>query len=229
MLAWGAALFAVAVALAAPTRVPITTNSFGAWEGFGTSLAWWANVWGSSPALADLAFSCKEAVAVPGIATPLPGLCFTIARYNVGGSSNASAGGERIVYSPNIPYWKQIQGYWLDWASDDPGSSSWDWSVDANQRQMLLAAQARGADTFELFSNSPMWWMLCVFKQPPRAHARAQTSALSYPARTHEDLLVSHPRLPLPRHHRHQFPFAGTTTTPRGPTTARATTCRRGT
>ena len=25
---------------------------------------------------------------------------------------------------------------------------------------MLLAAQARGADTFELFSNTPLWWML---------------------------------------------------------------------
>lgn len=83
-----------------------------------------------------------------------------IARYNVGGSSNTSAGGNSIVYSPNIPWWKQIQGFWLDYASDDPTSASFDWSRDVNQRQLLLAAKARGADTFELFSNSPMWWML---------------------------------------------------------------------
>ena len=97
-------LFAPLFASAAPTRVPINTESFGAWEGWGTSLAWWGNVWGSSAALADAAFSCRDAVAVPGIAQPLPGLCMNIARYNLGGSSNASAGGQRIVYSPNIPW-----------------------------------------------------------------------------------------------------------------------------
>jgi hypothetical protein len=141
--------------------VPIhPTENFGRWEGWGVSLAWWANVWGSSPELADLAFSCSDAVSVPGIARALPGLCFNIARYNLGGSSNTSAGGQNIVYSVNIPWYKEIQGYWLDWASDDPSSSSWDWARDANQRQMLLAAQARGADTFELFANTPMWWML---------------------------------------------------------------------
>jgi len=117
-------------------------------------------VWGSSPELADLVFSCLPSVHLPGLAAALPGLCFNIARYNVGGSSNASAGGQRIVYSPGIPWWKQMQGFWLDWASDDPASASWDWSVDANQRAMLLAARDRGADLFELFSNSPMWWML---------------------------------------------------------------------
>ena len=29
--------------------------------------------------------------------------------------------------------------------------------VDMNQQTMLLAARARGADWFELFSNSPVW------------------------------------------------------------------------
>ena len=140
--------------------VPISTVSYGAWEGIGVSLAWWANVWGSSAALADVVFSCQAAVSVPGIAAPLPGLCMNIARYNLGGSSNTSAYGASIVYSPSIPWWKQIQGFWLDYASDDPSSASFDWSRDANQRAMLLAAKARGADTFEMFSNTPMWWML---------------------------------------------------------------------
>ena len=84
------------------------TENFGRWEGWGVSLAWWANVWGSSPELADLAFSCSDAVSVPGIARALPGLCFNIARYNLGGSSNTSAGGQCIVYSVNIPWYKGI-------------------------------------------------------------------------------------------------------------------------
>jgi len=161
MLFLRAALLFSAASASAPIRVPILpASTFGAWEGWGTSLAWWANVWGTSAPLADLAFSCNESVAVPGIPNPLPGLCFNIARYNVGGSSNASAGGQHINLSPNMPWWKQIEAFWLDWESDDPTSASWDWSRDQNQRAMLLAAQARGADTFELFSNTPVWWQL---------------------------------------------------------------------
>lgn len=34
------------------------------------------------------------------------------------------------------------------------------WTVDANQRTALTKAKANGANRFELFSNSPMWWML---------------------------------------------------------------------
>ena len=35
----------------------------------------------------------------------------------------------------------------------------WDFSRDANQRWMLLAARDRGALIFEAFSNSPPYWM----------------------------------------------------------------------
>lgn len=35
----------------------------------------------------------------------------------------------------------------------------WDFSRDANQRWMLLAARDRGACIFEAFSNSPPYWM----------------------------------------------------------------------
>merc|ERR1712137_1377063 len=61
--------------------------------------------------------------------------------------------------SPNIAHFKQIPGFWLDWHSDDPTSSSWDWTVDSHQGAMLQMAKERGVDKFELFSNSPMWWM----------------------------------------------------------------------
>ena len=37
---------------------------FGAWEGWGTSLAWWANVWGDREDLADLFFTTKNATRV---------------------------------------------------------------------------------------------------------------------------------------------------------------------
>ena len=146
---------------AAPVSVKILAQTtYGEWEGWGVSLAWWAAVWGNSVPLADAAFSCADAVAVPGVQIALPGLCFNIARYNVGGCSNASAKGETIVYSPNIPWWKQGRAFWLDYDSDDPSSTSFDWNADPVQVAMLLAAKARGADTFELFSNSPVWWML---------------------------------------------------------------------
>ena len=80
-----------------------------------------------------------------------------IARYNVGGSAWKSAGGFSMEVSPNIPRWKQIEGFWLDWNSSDPNSASFNWTADANQRAMLLKATKRGA-VAELFSNSPMWY-----------------------------------------------------------------------
>ncbi|KAL9083743.1 MAG: hypothetical protein Q9165_008409 [Trypethelium subeluteriae] len=70
-----------------------------------------------------------------------------------------------MVVSPDIEASRQVDGYWTDWASNSSTSSSWSWSVDANQRSMLSLAKSAGADTFELFSNSPMWWM-CANHNP---------------------------------------------------------------
>lgn len=86
-------------------------------------------------------------------------------RYNAGASSYNTYLGATMVASPNIITSRQIAGYWTDWASTSPTSSSWNWTVDPNQRAMMTKAKARGADTFELFSNSPMWWM-CVNHNP---------------------------------------------------------------
>jgi len=38
-------------------------------------------------------------------------------------------------------------------------SGKWNWEADAGQRWMLRAAQLRGAQRFEAFSNSPPYWM----------------------------------------------------------------------
>jgi O-glycosyl hydrolase len=104
-------------------------------EGWGTSLAWWANVtggWsdGKRNELADLIFSAS-------------GLGMNIVRYNIGGSANTQAG-----MRPG----GLVQSYMDE-------KNAYDWTKDANQRWMLSAAKARGVNIFEAFSNSPPWFM----------------------------------------------------------------------
>jgi galactan endo-1,6-beta-galactosidase len=98
----------------------------------------------------------------------LPGIGFNIARHNLGASSFNTYNGEKMIVSRTIKSWRQMEGHWLDWNSTDPASKSWSWSVDANQRAMMQKARDRGANHFELFSNSPMWWM-CKNKNPSGA------------------------------------------------------------
>ncbi|EPS31103.1 Endo-beta-1,6-galactanase [Penicillium oxalicum] len=143
------------------TTISSTTN-WGTWEGFGVSLAWWAAAFGSRSDLADIFFSTKTTTYS---GNRVPGLGFTIARYNAGACSSNTIDGSAMVVSPKMIPSRQVDSYWLDWHSTSPSSSSWDWSVDANQRNMLSMAKARGATTFELFSNSPTWWM-CINHNP---------------------------------------------------------------
>jgi galactan endo-1,6-beta-galactosidase len=140
------------------------STTYGAWEGWGTSLAWWANVFGARDDFADLFFTTNS-VTYNG--RSMPGLGLNIARYNLGASSWNSVNGQKMVASANIPAFKQIEGYWQDWTNEDPTSSAWNWSADAKQRAMLVKATQRGA-TSELFANSPMWWM-CLNHNPSGA------------------------------------------------------------
>ncbi len=126
-------------------------TKYGTWEGWGTSLAWWANVFGARDDFADIFFTTKSTTYN---GTSLPGLGLNIARYNLGACSWNTVGGESMVASATIPAFKQIEGYWQDWNNEDPTSSAWDWTADATQRAMLVKATARGA-TSELFANSP--------------------------------------------------------------------------
>ncbi|MBM2620269.1 hypothetical protein JIG36_32620 [Actinoplanes sp. LDG1-06] len=137
---------------------------YGVWQGWGTSLAWWANVFGDRDDFADLFFTTRT-VTYNGVARP--GLGLTIARYNLGASSWNDVGGERMVASPNIPRFKQIEGFWQDWRNTDPASTAWNWNADAKQRAALIKATQRGAVS-ELFANSPMWWM-CLNHNPSGA------------------------------------------------------------
>ena len=132
-------------------------NVYGVWEGFGVSLCWWANVFADHDDVVHAAFSAEASTNVSlsnGSIAAVPGLMFNIARYNVGASSNtALANGSKMIASPNIPPWKQIEAFWVT-------PTSWDWNRDANQRKVLALAASLGiVDTIEVFSNSPVWWM----------------------------------------------------------------------
>ncbi|WP_405435837.1 RICIN domain-containing protein [Streptomyces avidinii] len=119
-------------------------------EGWGTALAWFANVTGGWPdaqrnRLADALYGAE-------------GLGLTIARYNIGGGDSPET----------VPYMRAgaaVPGHWSrpgpqapdGWDPDNP--DHWDPYADGNQRWWLRAARARGADTFEAFSNSPPYFM----------------------------------------------------------------------
>ena len=159
----------------------------GVWEGWGCSLCWWANVFGSRDDLADIVFTTKS-TTLNG--QTLPGLGMNIVRYNAGACSPNAISGEAMVVSPNIPAFRQMSGYWLDWFSSDPSSPSWNWSVDAAQRSMIGKARDRGANKFELFSNSPMWWM-CYNHNPSGANSGGNDNLQSWNYQQHAVYLAT--------------------------------------
>ncbi|MEV4333572.1 RICIN domain-containing protein [Streptomyces sp. NPDC049597] len=119
-------------------------------EGWGTALAWFANVTGGWPdaqrnALADALYGAD-------------GLNFTIARYNIGG-------GDSPETTPYMRAGGAIPGYWNRPGPESPNwwnpnnPDHWNATADANQQWWLSAAKARGADTFEAFSNSAPYFM----------------------------------------------------------------------
>ncbi|WP_406157154.1 RICIN domain-containing protein [Streptomyces sp. NBC_01005] len=119
-------------------------------QGWGTALTWFANVTGGWPdaqrnALADALYGAD-------------GLGFTIARYNIGG-------GDSPETTPYMRAGAAVPGYWNrpgpeapDWWDPDR-ADHWNPDADANQRWWLTAAKARGATTFEAFSNSAPYFM----------------------------------------------------------------------
>src|SRR5690349_3887741 len=96
----------------------------GTWDGWGTSLAWWAAKFGGRTDLADIFFTLKTQSF---LGQTLPGLGFTIARYNPGACSWNSYNGASMAVSSKMISSRQIEGYWIDWGSEDPSSSSWNW------------------------------------------------------------------------------------------------------
>lgn len=121
-------------------------------QGFGTSLAWWADVVGdwSEPRrtqMLDLLFA--DSAQIDG--STVPGLSLDVVRYNAGASE---PGVQYPVVDPHLP---ERHGAWIE--SLVRADGTYDWSADAAQRRVLGEAAARGATTFELFANSAPWWM----------------------------------------------------------------------
>ena len=125
-------------------------QDLGSWEGWGSSLAWWGRAVGgtqNADHYADLIYTTKETDG-------LPGLGLNIVRYNVGGGGINQPQENK---GPKLQWQMDIHGYWTDPNTRDP--ENWSWSVDKNQRAMMQKARERGANVFEMFSDSPMWWM----------------------------------------------------------------------
>jgi O-glycosyl hydrolase len=102
-------------------------------QGWGTSLCWWANVvagYSNRDEYADLAFKT---------------LRLNIVRYNIGGGENPDGPG-------TMKFRAVMQGF-------EPTNHVWNWDADQNQRWMLKAAVARGVNRVEAFANSPPYWM----------------------------------------------------------------------
>lgn len=115
---------------------------FQKFKGWGTSLAWWAHVVGGFPDAARRDYVEKTFDLEKGLG-------LNIVRYNIGGGENP------LYLAPNkqfLQYRAAVPGY-----QSAPGQ--WNWDADANQRWMLKAAMAKGANQLEAFSNSPPYWM----------------------------------------------------------------------
>jgi O-glycosyl hydrolase len=109
-------------------------------EGWGTSLAWFAN------GVGGWTNTTNRNNLMNALFSPSSGLGLTYLRYNIGGGDNSS-------YTPAIsPSYHAVPGYQLS-------SGSYDWNQDANQRWVATTAQSSGADLFEAVSYSPPYWM----------------------------------------------------------------------
>lgn len=122
-----------------------------AFEGWGTSLAWFANVTGAYPdeirnRLANLVFGKN-------------GLDLNIARYNIGGGN-----------APDVPNYLRpgaaVEGWWKAPAGTTRTDTNWwdpnnpqDWNLQADQTQRWWVDRIKGDITqWEAFSNSPPWF-----------------------------------------------------------------------
>jgi O-glycosyl hydrolase len=121
-------------------------------EGWGTSLVWFANITGGYPdeirnRLVDMLFGED-------------GLRLNIARYNIGGGNAPDVRTDYMKRGATMPgFWRAPEGTTRQdtdwWNPDDPGH--WNWDADANQRWWIDQIKDR-VDRWEAFSNSPPWF-----------------------------------------------------------------------
>ncbi len=114
----------------------------GKFQGWGTSLCWWANRVGYSDILtqksAELFFSPN-------------GLNLNIMRYNIGGGDNPT--------HKHIKRTDSIVPGWLDY-NEETKEATYNYTSDANQLNVLRACYQANENAYvEVFSNSPPYFM----------------------------------------------------------------------
>ncbi|WP_326762124.1 RICIN domain-containing protein [Streptomyces phaeochromogenes] len=121
-------------------------------EGWGTSLVWFANATGDYPKeirekLAKLLFGDD-------------GLALNIARYNIGGGNAPDVKDYLRAGGAVEGWWKAPAGTTREdtdwWSADDP--ADWNKNADATQRWWVDRIK-NDIDHWETFSNSPPWFM----------------------------------------------------------------------
>ena len=119
-----------------------TTNN-GVFQGWGTSLCWWANRIGYSPVLTEKASELFFGES---------GLRMNIMRYNIGGGDD-----------PTHKHIKRTDSMIPGWLSYDKTSNkyTYDYNADKNQLNVLRACYDKSGDKayVEVFSNSPPYFM----------------------------------------------------------------------
>ncbi|MGK5498080.1 RICIN domain-containing protein [Streptomyces sp. URMC 125] len=155
VLAAGPAPRAQARPAAAPQAVTVTPDPSYAhreFEGWGTSLVWFANATGDYPdeireRLADLVFGDD-------------GLALNIARYNVGGGNAPDVRDYLRAGGAVEGWWRAPEGTTREdtawWSADDPA----DWNPGADRTQRWWVERVKDeVDHWEAFGNSPPWFM----------------------------------------------------------------------
>jgi len=121
-------------------------------EGWGTSLVWFANITGGYPdeirtKLVDMLFGDD-------------GLRLTIARYNIGGGNAPDVRKDYMKLGATMEgFWKAPEGTThedMDWWDPD-NPDHWNFDADANQRWWIDQIKDK-VTHWEAFSNSPPWF-----------------------------------------------------------------------
>lgn len=115
------------------------TIKYQRFEGWGTSLCWWAVDAGK--------WSEKNRNSLIGaIVDPDTGLGYNCFRYNIGGGDQP--GHTHLSQTRAVPGFLPTE------------NGAYDWTADQYQRNILQGVASRGKNLiFEAFSNSPPWWM----------------------------------------------------------------------
>ncbi len=134
------ALLASHSAIAGVTNVVVDPNlQYQTFEGWGTSLSWWANDLGER----DTATAART---IGWMTDPDTGLGYTVFRYNIGGGENPVH--THILHARAVPGFKPTE------------SGPYDWTADAGQRWVLERTLRKVPQAIlEAQSNSPPYWM----------------------------------------------------------------------